>query len=275
MKKIVLIAAVFVVALAAAVSIMLCSRNSGSARNAGNITLKEGVLSVGVEIGYPPFEYFDTDGTTPIGFDVSMAKAIGQKLGLKVEFIDTAWDGIFAGVDTDRYDCVISAVTITPERLQVHNFSKPYIGNAQSLVLLKNTTVTARTPEDLNGYSVAYQAETMSDIYMTELASKGLQFEPFEYDKVLNCFDDLRLGRVDAIVCDSMVAVDYINKPDSVFEIVWQGTNDETFGICMKKGNNALTEAVDKALDELFAEGTMQRISQEIFNMDMVSSVRK
>ncbi|MCL2138480.1 MAG: transporter substrate-binding domain-containing protein, partial [Treponema sp.] len=72
-----------------------------------SFTLKPGVLSVGVEIGYPPMEYLDSDGVTPVGFDISMARALAEKMGLEVEFIDTAWAGIFAGVDTDKYDCII------------------------------------------------------------------------------------------------------------------------------------------------------------------------
>jgi polar amino acid transport system substrate-binding protein len=241
---------------------------------AGNLTMEPGVLTIGMEIGYPPMEYLDTDGKTPIGFDVTMAKALGEKLGLQVKFIDTAWDGIFAGVSTNKYDCIISSVTITEERQAAHNFTKPYIGNSQALVLLKGSAIKARTPEELEGLGVAYQAETTSDIFMAKLAEQGLKFTPYEYDKVINCFDELRLGRVDAIVCDSLVAVDYVAPADTPFEIIWQDTADEVFAVCLKKGNDALTEALDKALDELFADGTMLKISQETFKMDLVSAAR-
>jgi polar amino acid transport system substrate-binding protein len=246
----------------------------GAKQQSGGLTLTEGVLAVGMEIGYPPMEYLDADGKTPIGFDVTMAKALAAKLGMTLKLIDTAWDGIFAGVSTDKYDCIISSVTVTEERKQAHNFTKPYIGNAQALVLLKGSSVKARSPEELGGLGVAYQAETTSDIYMAKLADQGLKFTPYEYDKVMNCFDELRLGRVDAIVCDSLVAVDYIAPADTPFEIVWQGPADEVFAICLKKGNDALTEALDKALDELFADGTMLKTSQETFKMDLVSAVR-
>jgi polar amino acid transport system substrate-binding protein len=247
----------------------------GGRQQSGGLTMKPGVLSIGMEIGYPPMEYFDVDGKTPIGFDVQMAKVIAAKLGLEAEFVDTAWDGIFAGVDTGKYDCIMSSVTITDERLEVYNFTKPYIGNSQALVLLKGSNITAKSPEELGGLGVAYQAETTSDIYMTKLAEGGLKFTPYEYDKVLNCFDELRNHRVDAIVCDSLVAFDYIAPADSPFELVWQGQAEEKFGICLKKGNDALTAALDRALDELFADGTMFKISQDVFKMDMVSAARK
>jgi polar amino acid transport system substrate-binding protein len=248
---------------------------TGCAKKSGGMTIKPGVLTVGMEIGYPPMEYLAADGRTPIGFDVSMGKAIAEKMGLKVEFIDTAWDGIFAGVDTDKYDCIMSSVTINPPRRAAHNFSKAYIQNTLAIVLPTGSPLVVNSPLDLAGLGVGYQEETTSDDYMTELAESGFQFTPYEYDKVMYCFDELSLGRIDAIMTDLLVAYEYINKPGNPFEIVWQG-GEEEFGVCMKKGNDALTSAVNKALDELFADGTMVKISREIFNgMDLVSAVRQ
>ncbi len=249
------------------------SKDSAPAEN--SITLESGKLKIGTEIGYPPFEYFDTDGKTPIGFDVAMGKALGEKLGLEVEFVDTAWDGIFAGIDTKKYDCIISAVTITPERSAKYLFSDPYIGNGQSMVLNKNADIKATTPEDLTGLKVGYQAETTSDIYMTKLAEGGLKFTPCEYDKILNAFDDLKFKRCDAVIADSVVAIDYVSKKDSPYVMAWRGKADEYFGICMSKENPDLQAAVNKALGEMFADGTMKKISEKFFGMDMVSSLKK
>ena len=243
-------------------------------KESGGLTIKKGVLSIGMEIGYPPMEYLADDGKTPIGFDVEMGKAIAGKMGLKAEFVDTAWDGIFAGVDTGKYDCIISAVTINDARLAAHNFSKPYIQNTLAIVLPKGSKLTIRSPNDLAGLGVGYQEETTSDDFMADLADSGLNFTPYEYDKVMYCFDELLLGRIDAIMTDLLVAYEYVNRPNNPFEIVWMG-GDEEFGICMKKGNDALTKAVNDALDSLFSDGTVQKISNQIFGMDLVSVVRK
>ncbi|MDR3161906.1 MAG: ABC transporter substrate-binding protein [Spirochaetaceae bacterium] len=252
--------------------VVLCGVFAGPRKEqAQGLTIENGVLTVGMEIGYPPMEYFDTDGTTPIGFDVQMAKALAAKLGLGVKFVDTAWDGIFAGVDTGKYDLIISSVTITDERLTRFNFTKPYIANAQALVLPKGSTITARNLEGLSGLRVAYQAETTSDEIMTELAEGGLQFTPFEYDKVMNCFDELRNGRVDVVVCDSVVAYFYEAQPTYSVEIVWEGPG-ENLGICLKKGNDALTKAVSDALAALFADGTVPKISRDVFGRDLAST---
>jgi len=86
----------------------------------------------------------------------------------------------------------------------------------------------------------------------------------------MNCFDDLVLGRIDLIVADNIVAYDYAEKENSPFEIVWQGSSGELIGICLKKGNDALTAAIDNALNELFKDGTMREISLKIFNRDLV-----
>ena len=93
-------------------------------------TIKEGKLMVGLEIGYPPLEYFDEDGATPIGFDVELATAIADQMGLELELVDTAWDGIFAGVDTDKYDVIMSSVSWTEGRNENYNLSKTYVANA-------------------------------------------------------------------------------------------------------------------------------------------------
>jgi polar amino acid transport system substrate-binding protein len=252
-----------------------CVLFTGCTKKSDGLTIKPGVLMIGMELGYPPMEYYGEDGRTPMGFDVEMGKAIAAKMGLRAEFVDTAWDGIFAGVETRRYDCIMSSVTITPERQKVHNFSKPYIGNAMSIVVRKDSANKPRNPQGLAGLGVSYQAETTAKFFMAKLVEGGLRYNAFEYDKVMSCFDELELKRVDAIVTDGVVALDYTATPDSICEITWQGDPDEFFGICMKKGNNALTAAVDKALDELFADGTMRRISQQILNVDMVTSARR
>ena len=236
---------------------------AGGGKDSGGLTIKSGILSIGMEIGYPPMEYFDTDSKTPIGFDVDMGKAIAAKMGVKAEFIDVAWDGIFAGVDTKRYDTIMSSVTITEARQKAHNFSKPYFVNTLAMVLLKNSPITARSPEECAGLNVAFQADTTADFYMQDLEEEGLKFSPRRYEKVMHCFDELKLGRVDVILTDLPVAIDYIAPADSPFIIVWENPEPEIFGICMKKGNDALTDAVNKALEELFSDGTMSAICKK------------
>ena len=100
-------------------------------------TLTDGTLTVGMEIGYPPMEYMDESGLNPMGFDVDLSYALGELLGLEVELVNTAWDGIFAGLDKAQYDVVISSVSITPERQAAYELTEPYVSNQLVIVTKK------------------------------------------------------------------------------------------------------------------------------------------
>lgn len=264
MKKI----AVVVAAFAAVLALSSCNKKV----EAGEFTVEKGKLKVGMEIGYPPMEYYDADGKTPIGFDIELGKVVAEKLGLEVEFVDTAWDGIFAGLETNKYDCVMSAATITPERLESMEFSKPYVGNGQAIVVRADRDFRPSSPSELEGKTVAYQAETTSDIFMQKQAQAGLKFTPAEFDKVINAYDELKLGRCDAVVSDALVYANYANDPS--FISTWVGSADEYFGVAIRKGNTVLLEKVNAALDEMLADGSMTELYLKIFGADMSDTVK-
>ena len=242
--------------------------SAGCKKSRHGLTLVDGVLTVGVEIGYPPMEYYDTNGTLA-GFDIELTKALAEKLGLEVKYIDTAWEGIFAGLDTGRYDIAVN-VTILPQRQENYNFTRPYIDSSITYVTLKNSSVKIKEPQDIAGLRVSYQGDTTAQYFSEKLIRQGVMFSFFSYDKIINCFDDLRVVRVDLVIVDNIVAFDYAAKPDSLFEVIWQGPSDEYIGICLKKGNDSLTGALNDALDELFADGALRNISFRIFGKDLI-----
>lgn len=264
MKKVMAI----VVAAAMGLALAGCSKKV----EAGEFTIEKGVLKVGMEIGYPPMEYYDVDGKTPIGFDIELGNAVAERLGLTAEFVDTAWDGIFAGLETNKYDCVMSAATITPERLQSMDFSAPYVGNGQAIVVKADSGFKPAGPQDLAGKIVAYQAETTSDLFMEKQAAAGLKFTPAEFDKVINAYDELKLGRCDAVVSDALVYANY--KDDPAFVSTWTGSADEFFGVAIRKGNDALTEKVNAAIADMFADGTMKDIYVKVFGVDLSDTIQ-
>jgi len=240
--------------------------------NKSRLTVEDGVLSVGVEMGYPPMEYYEGDGVTLAGFDIELAKAIAEKLGLQAKFIDTAWEGILAGLSADRYDIALN-ITILPERQRRYTFSKPYIDSSMTIVTLKDSLLKIEKPENIAGYRAGYQGDTTAQYFTEKLTEQGLSFSAFSYDKITNCFDDLKLGRLDLIVVDNIVAFNYAGKENSPFEVVWQGADGEQIGFCLKKGNVALALALNIVLSELFADGTMAGLSQKYFSRDLVSSL--
>ncbi len=123
-----------------------------------------------------------------------MAQAIAEKLGLKLEIVDTAWDGIFASLDSNRYDCIISAVSITAERQGRYNLTEPYVAN--KLVLVTKNDLGVTSPDQLAGFKVGVQTDTTADDYMKDLMANGLNLgnDYYVYDKIIQCFDELKLG---------------------------------------------------------------------------------
>lgn len=260
------------VLLTMVLSFSLFGCSSSADTEAGKL-VKDGVLSVGLEIGYPPFEYFDEDGTTPIGFDIDLINAIGDKLGYEVDLVNSAWDGIFDGLNSNRYDIVCSAVTYTEDRAETMAFSSGYLGNAQSIVVMSDNDAVSSF-EDLDGLRVGYQAETTSDVALTQFISDNpdLDISVNEYDVVMNAYADLSSGRLDAVVSDSLVAVDYIKEDQ--FSLAYQGPAEEIIAIAIRKDNDELVQEINDALTELYDEGTLVELSNEWFGMDVVSSIR-
>lgn len=218
--------------------------------------MADNTLTIGMEIGYPPFEYYAEDGVTPVGFDVDMAKAIADKLGLELNYINTAWDVIFAGIGMN-YDVVISGVTITADRMEEMAFSTPYINNYQCVVIPTGSDLKITDFTSLNGLSLSVMKETASDIMITELIDTGsIAATVKRNEQVPTCFTELANGEVDAVVCDSTVADSYVAKNPEKYTIIYRDeTAPEQFGIAMSKDNAALQDAINKAIAALEEEG--------------------
>lgn len=218
--------------------------------------LTDGVLTVGQEPGYPPFEDFADDGTTLVGYDVDIINAVAEKLGLEVNIINTAWDGIFEGIDVN-YDCVCSNVTITAERQESMLFSDPYIDNYQAVVVPADSDLTIESFEDLDGMFIALQKSTTSDELMSDYKSTGtIDIEIVGNELVTSCFTQLDNGEVDALVIDSTVADGYVAKNPDKYKIAYVDTEEsEQMGIAMGLENTALQKAINEALAELEEEG--------------------
>jgi polar amino acid transport system substrate-binding protein len=218
--------------------------------------MNDGKLTIGVEIGYPPFEDFAEDGTTPIGYDIDFGYALAEKLGLEVLHINTAWDGIFQGIDSN-YDIVISAVTITDERKETMSFSDPYINNYQAVVVAKDYAGQITGFNDLEGLSLAVQKETTSDVLMSDyIATGSITATISANEKVTTCFTQLENGEVDAVVVDSTVADGYVaSNPDKFMIAYLDDSEAEQFGVALGKDNTALQTAINEAIAELTEEG--------------------
>jgi len=222
-------------------------------------TLEEGKLLMGSDTTYPPFESIGDDGE-PEGFDVDIAMELADRLGLELEVVTTAWEGIIPGLKTDKYDIIMSAMTITDERLAEIDFSDPYIDSNQSIAVKKGTT-DITSEEDLAGKVVGVQVDTTGQFTAEEIPGIA---EIRKYDTILLAFQELELGRIDAIMNDYPVNA-YLSKIRGQTEVVATVTTDEQYGIGIKKGNDALLDAVNEALADMMADGTYDEIFDKWF----------
>ncbi len=258
--------------------VMLLSGCGGQTSTEAPGTAKSGsgsgpVLKIGVDDVYPPMEFKDEKGDT-VGFDVDLANAIGEKLNRKVEFVSIQWDGIFTGLKSQKYDCIISSVSINEERLAEYAFTDPYIANAQVIVVGKNNT-SIKSEKDLAGKNVGVQVGTTAD----ESAEKFLKETTFnlkKYEQIIQPFADLKVGRIDAIIVDEVVARYYEAQESSIFKVTGGRLTNEPIGICFRKDEEStiLRDNVQTAINTLKAEGKLKEISQKWFGEDMVSNIQ-
>lgn len=232
------------------------------------------VLRVGVDDSYPPMEYKDADGKTTIGFDVDVAKEIGKRMNKDVEFVSTAWDGVFAALEADKFDCIISSCSINDEREKNHSLTKAYIANKLVMVTSKANT-DIKSPQDLKGKKVGAQTGTTSSDYVEkELIPKGVNTELSKYDLVTQPFADLKVGRIDAIIVDIVVAKYYLAKDKESFKVAWESPDSEPMAICCQKKGTALRDQIDKILNDMRTDGSMKKISEKWFGEDVTNNLK-
>lgn len=235
-------------------------------------TKKATTLKIGVDDSYPPMEYKD-DKSTTIGFDVDLAKEIGKRMNMEVEFVSTAWDGIFQALKTDKFDCIISSVSMTEDRVAEYTFTKAYIANSQ-MIVVKPSDNSILKPEDLAGKNVGFQVSTTADESAKKLEAKGIKFGSSKaYDQIIQPFSDMKAGRIDAIIVDEVVGQYYIGQDQANFKAASAKLTNEPIGVCMKKGNTELQAKIQTAIDAMIADGTMKTISMKWFKTDLTSNI--
>lgn len=245
-------------------------KNSTASSNV--VSAAKATLKVGVDDCYPPMEYKD-DKMTTIGFDIDLAKEIAKRMNMDIEFVSTAWDGIFQALKTDKFDCIISSVSMTTSRVTEYEFTKAYIANSQMIVVKPdNNTILAAT--DLTGKNVGYQVATTANESADKLKAQGIKFKSVKaYDQIIQPFSDMTAGRLDAIIVDEVVGQYYIGQDSTKFKAASVKLTNEPIGVCLKKGNVVLQAKIQVAIDSMIADGTMKQISMTWFKKDLTSNI--
>ena len=212
----------------------------------------DGTLTMATNAYFPPYEYYD--GQDVIGIDADIAQAIADKLGLKLKIEDMEFDSIITAVSTGKADLGLAGMTVTPDRQKNVDFSDSYATGIQSVIVKEDSTITKI--DDLQGKKIGVQLSTTGDIYATDDFGKD---SVVQYNKGNDAVMALTQGQVDAVIIDNEPAKSFVeaNKGLKILDTKYA---TENYAACIAKDNTGLTKAVNKALAELKADCTLQKI---------------
>jgi len=252
--------------LIATVGLAGCGTKSNQTTESKDLLSKiksEGKIRIGTEGTYAPYTYHDKAGKLT-GFDVEIAEEVAKRLGVKAEFIETKWDGMFAGLDAKRFDMIANQVGIKPDRQEKYDFSDAYIVSKAVLIVNSDET-TIKKFEDLKGKK---SAQSLTSNLAKIAEANGAVIQPI--DGFNQAIDLLVSRRVDATVNDSLSYLDLKKqKPDLAIKVVDEEENAQPSAIMFNKGNKELVDATNKALTDMKADGTYSKISDKWFAADV------
>ena len=269
MKKNRIAALLLAVALLAA-ALTGCSQSSAKAPTeaAGDLLAQiqaKGEITIAMEGTWAPWTYHD-ESDELVGYDVEVGKAIAEKLGVTAAFVEGEWDGLLAGLDAGRYDIMVNGVGITPDRQEKYNFSTPYAYN-RTAVIVRGDYDEIHSMEDLNGKNTA---NTISSTYAEQAEAYGASVTGV--DDLNQTIELLLAGRIDATLNAEVVFADYQKAhPEANIKIATYSDDVERVAIPVRKGADtaSLLEAINRALAELDADGTLSALSEKYFGTDI------
>ena len=219
-------------------------------------TITSGVLTVGSDIPFAPFEFRKGDELT--GFDVDLTEELARRMGLRVKWVDTSFDTLFTQVAAGRFDMAAAATTITPEREQQVNFSEPYYSAQQALVVDGKRSPDVRSAHDLSGGdTVAVQKGTTGEAWARENVPEGVEIRSFP--EAPDIYTALEAGAVTAVIMDEPSAVTETGKRKAL-ELVETIDTKERYGFAVDPRNAGVLKTLNRTLRRVKEDGTYQRI---------------
>ncbi|MDQ1920568.1 transporter substrate-binding domain-containing protein [Massilia pseudoviolaceinigra] len=224
-----------------------------------------GTLKIAMEGTYPPFNFNDLKTNQLAGYDVDVATLLAARLGLKPEFITTEWGAILAGLAAGKFDVAVSQVGINPKREQTFDFSEPYTYSNPQLIVRKNEKATYATLADLKGKKLGVG---QGSVYEQQAkAVPGVEVR--SYPAAPETLQDLAFGRIDAALNDSLMVAYLLKHSKLPIQAGARVGNVERMGIPVRKGNPLLKAALNRALAEAQADGSLAKLSLKWFGSDV------
>jgi cystine transport system substrate-binding protein len=224
-----------------------------------------GTLRIAMEGTYPPFNFKDPKTGQLAGYDVDVARLLAAKLGLKPEFVSTEWAAILAGLGAGKYDVIISQVGITPKRQEAFDFSEPYTYSSPQLIVRKNEKAHYASLADLKGKKLGVGQGSVFE--QQAKAAGGIDVK--SYPAAPENLQDLAVGRIDAALNDSLMVAYLLSNSKLPVKAGARVGAVERMGIPFKKGNPEWKAALNKALAEAAADGSLKQISVKWFGSDV------
>ncbi|MHC1721550.1 MAG: basic amino acid ABC transporter substrate-binding protein [Clostridiaceae bacterium] len=265
MKKMKKIAMLLLTVVFAAAMFAGCAQKQTAKDTSLDDIKKAGVIKIGMDAGYAPFEMVDNNSNI-VGFDVDLGNKIAEKLGVKAEFVNTSFNGIIVALTSDKFDMIISGLSVTDERKLQIAFAGPYLQSAQTVIVSSDNT-EIKSIADLKGKVIGVQLGSTGEVAANKL--EGLK-EIKSYDAVPDELIDLATGRLDAVIVDKPVGGYYVTQSSNkdAYKTLDEALVKEDIGIGLEKEDAALTAEVQKIYDGLVADGTMSKISVKWFGYD-------
>ncbi|MDR3729322.1 MAG: ABC transporter substrate-binding protein [Oscillospiraceae bacterium] len=235
--------------------------SSGDTSSSGELTtIQEGKLIMSTNAAFPPYEMTDDNGNV-VGIDADIAAAIAEKLGLELDIIDMDFDSALLAVQQGKSDMVMAGVSVDPEREAVMDFSTSYATGVQVIIVKEGSDVTL---DNLGDQLIGTQRGTTGEIYCTD--DYGADHVA-AYDNGISAVQALMNDQVDCVVIDQAPALEFVaaNPGLTVLETAYA---NEDYAIGVNKGNTALLDAINTALAELNADGTIQSILDNYISAD-------
>ncbi len=254
--------ALVAVILLLAMSVLTACSSSSSGGGDGSLdrVKKAGKLVICVDDAYAPMEFHDEKGNL-VGFDVDMMAVVAEKLGVKSEWKPTAWDGIIASLKSKQCDMIVSSMNITDERKKEVNFTDAYHQMGQVMMVAKGNPKKLNTLKDLEGKTIAVQIGTTNA--EAAKAVKGATVK--EFDTFPMAMQEVANGRADATIADTPVGKYYLVQNPNLGEVVGAEIDPLPVGGAIRKEDNQLREAVNKALADMTKDGTMEKTKAKWF----------